>query len=95
MATLPKFNLAPDYEISRVIRGGWQLAGGHGAIDKKAAVDDLLATAEAGIVTFDCADIYTGVEEIIGTFRKVYGDKHGTEALDAIHVHTKMRARSG
>ena len=22
----------PDYEISRVIRGGWQMAGGHGAV---------------------------------------------------------------
>nr|WP_321525232.1 aldo/keto reductase [uncultured Cohaesibacter sp.] len=89
MIRVPRYSLTPDYEISRVIRGGWQLAGGHGAIDKKAAVDDLLVTAEAGIVTFDCADIYTGVEEIIGAFRKVYGDRHGAEALDAIHVHTK------
>ncbi|WP_119307840.1 aldo/keto reductase [Cohaesibacter haloalkalitolerans] len=89
MTRVPRYSLTPDYEISRVIRGGWQLAGGHGAIDKKAAVDDLLATAEAGIITFDCADIYTGVEEIIGDFRKVYGDRYGAEALDAIHVHTK------
>ncbi len=89
MTTLPKFSLAPDYAISRVIRGGWQLAGGHGVIDKKAAIEDLIATAEAGITTFDCADIYTGVEEIIGAFRKAYADKHGSEALDAIHVHTK------
>ncbi|HVT52434.1 MAG TPA: aldo/keto reductase, partial [Dongiaceae bacterium] len=58
--------LRPGYRISRVIRGGWQLAGGHGEIDREAAVADLVASAEAGITTFDCADIYTGVEELIG-----------------------------
>ena len=30
------YELAPGYSISRVIRGGWQLAGGHGAIDRAA-----------------------------------------------------------
>ena len=29
-------SLRPGYEISRVIRGGWQLAGGHGAVDREA-----------------------------------------------------------
>ncbi|MEO3388583.1 aldo/keto reductase [Mesorhizobium sp. CAU 1741] len=82
--------LAPGYEISRVIRGGWQLAGGHGAVDRHAAVDDLMATAEAGITTFDCADIYTGVEELIGAFRAAYGARHGADALAGIRVHTKF-----
>jgi len=63
------FELAPGYVISRVIRGGWQLAGGHGAIDREAAVADLRAGFEAGITAYDCADIYTGVEELMGAFR--------------------------
>jgi aryl-alcohol dehydrogenase-like predicted oxidoreductase len=84
------FTLRPGYEISRVIRGGWQLAGGHGAVDRAAAVDDLAAFCEAGIVTFDCADIYTGVEELIGEFRKQYADRHGRDALNAVRVHTKL-----
>lgn len=83
-------NLRPFYEISRVFRGGWQLAGGHGAVDRNAAVDDLMASAEAGITTFDCADIYTGVEEIIGEFRNAYQKKHGAQALSRIKVHTKF-----
>ncbi len=83
------FALAPDYAISRVIRGGWQLAGGHGAVDRTMAVDDMTAFAEAGIVTFDCADIYTGVEAMIGDFRAAYGASHGKAALERIHVHTK------
>jgi aryl-alcohol dehydrogenase-like predicted oxidoreductase len=85
-----RFNLRPGYEISRVIHGGWQLAGGHGAVDRAAAVSDLAAFCEAGIVTFDCADIYTGVEELIGEFRRQYGDRHGRVALAAVRVHTKL-----
>ncbi|SHE86678.1 Predicted oxidoreductase [Kaistia soli DSM 19436] len=87
--TMDQFDLAPDYSISRVIRGGWQLAGGHGAIDRTMAVDDMTAFAEAGIITFDCADIYTGVEAMIGDFRMAYAASHGRAALDRIHVHTK------
>ncbi|WP_232830618.1 aldo/keto reductase [Oceanicella sp. SM1341] len=88
--TASRFTLTPDHEISRVIRGGWQLAGGHGAIDGDAAVEDMIAFADAGITTFDCADIYTGVEELIGRFRTEYANRRGAEALARIRVHTKM-----
>ena len=64
--TVKRFELRPGYSISRVIRGGWQLAGGHGAVDRDVAIADSSAAFEAGIVTFDCADIYTGVEELLG-----------------------------
>ena len=84
------FDLRPGYRISRVIRGGWQLAGGHGAVDRAQAVADLAACADAGIVTFDCADIYTGVEELIGEFRTAYAHRHGADALTRIKVHTKF-----
>lgn len=87
---MERFRLAEDYEISRILRGGWQLAGGHGEVDKATAIDDLVATADAGITTFDCADIYTGVEEIIGAFRHAYQERRGAEALAAIRVHTKF-----
>lgn len=82
-------DLAPDYRISRVIRGGWQLAGGHGPVDRDDAIADMSAFAEAGIVTFDCADIYTGVEAMIGDFRAAFGAAYGKAALGRIHVHTK------
>jgi aryl-alcohol dehydrogenase-like predicted oxidoreductase len=81
--------LRPGYSVSRVICGGWQLAGGHGAVDRDAAVAGLRAFAEAGITTFDCADIYTGVEELIGAMRADYRRRHGAGALAAIRVHTK------
>ena len=86
---MQRIALAPDHEISRVIRGGWQMAGGHGAIDSAEAVADMIAFADAGITAFDCADIYTGVEELIGAFRRAYADLRGAEALARIRVHTK------
>lgn len=88
--TPPTLELRPGYSISRIIRGGWQLAGGHGPIDRAEAMADLAAFCDAGITTFDCADIYTGVEDLIGGFRAAYAQKHGKEALDAVKVHTKL-----
>lgn len=79
---MTRFKLAPGYSISRIVKGGWQLAGGHGAIDRAQAIRDMHAYAERGITTFDCADIYTGVEELIGAFLR---DWKGAP----IQVHTK------
>jgi aryl-alcohol dehydrogenase-like predicted oxidoreductase len=87
---MPRVRLAPDYEISRVIRGGWQLATGHGQLRGADPVGDMMAFADAGITTFDCADIYTGVEELIGRFRQRYGETRGAAALARVKVHTKF-----
>jgi aryl-alcohol dehydrogenase-like predicted oxidoreductase len=84
------FTLAPGYEISRIIRGGWQLAGGHGPVETGRAVADLLACAEAGLLAFDCADIYTGVEELLGACRREYIRKHGEAAARRLKIHTKF-----
>jgi aryl-alcohol dehydrogenase-like predicted oxidoreductase len=82
---IPQVALAADYRISRLIKGGWHLAGGHGPIDAAQARRDMAAFVEAGITTFDCADIYTGVEELIGGFRREY------PALSRqVRVHTKF-----
>lgn len=86
---LPRTTLRDDYSISKVIKGGWQLAGGHGAIDEQQAIADMRDFVSAGITTFDCADIYTGVEELIGKFLKKYkGDFIGGE-LAPVQIHTK------
>ncbi|NUX58506.1 aldo/keto reductase [Paraburkholderia youngii] len=87
---MQRLQLAPNYEITRVIHGGWQLASGHCTTRSKDPVADLVAFADAGITTFDCADIYTGVEELIGHFRKRYRDLRGEQALARIKVHTKF-----
>jgi aryl-alcohol dehydrogenase-like predicted oxidoreductase len=86
---MERATLAPGYEISRVIRGGWQLSEGHSAADRAGAVDDLLAAFDAGITTFDGADIYTGVEELYGALRRRIVGERGAGAADSLRVHTK------
>lgn len=76
--------MAPGYEISRVLKGGWQLAGGHGEVDEEAALAGMDRYVAAGITTFDCADIYTGVEELIGRWRTTRPD-----TASNVQVHTK------
>jgi aryl-alcohol dehydrogenase-like predicted oxidoreductase len=90
MTSVETFELAPGYAISRVIRGGWQLAGGHGPVDRAAGHDDLIAAFDAGIFTFDCADIYTGVEELYGEMRERLIATRGIEAAKRLRVHTKF-----
>ena len=87
---MTRIALTPGYEISRVIRGGWQMASGHGTGQPEHAVNDMVAFSDAGITTFDCADIYTGVEELIGRFRARYAELRGRAALERIRVHTKF-----
>ena len=82
--------IRPGYAVSRVIRGNWQLAGGHGAIGEAAALDALESAFDAGLTTFDCADIYTGVEALIGAFRARLVARRGAEAARALKVHTKL-----
>jgi aryl-alcohol dehydrogenase-like predicted oxidoreductase len=81
---IPRIQISPDYSISRVIKGGWHLAGGHGEIEPDKAIADMARFVEAGITTFDCADIYTGVEELIGAFRRAY-----PSLARQIQIHTK------
>jgi aryl-alcohol dehydrogenase-like predicted oxidoreductase len=85
-----RITLSPGYDISRVIRGGWQLSASHSQAVSDDPVGDMIAFADAGITTFDCADIYTGVEEAIGAFRASYLNLRGAEALARIRVHTKF-----
>jgi aryl-alcohol dehydrogenase-like predicted oxidoreductase len=80
-----RIQISEGYEISRVIKGGWHLAGDHGVIDPEQAVHDMAAFVQAGITTFDCADIYTGVEALIGRFRVLY-----PRLAKEVQVHTKF-----
>ena len=82
----PRVQLAPGYTISCLLKGGWQLAGGHGPVDAAAAMADMDRFVEAGITTFDCADIYTGVEALIGRWLK---RRRAQGAAIPVQVHTK------
>lgn len=87
-----KIRLANGYTFNRVINGCWQLSAEHN-LQGKTDVDDALQgfheLVEHGFTTFDCADIYTGVEEIIGRFvNELKATGHYQE--EDIQVHTKF-----
>jgi len=88
-AGFPRIELRPGYSVSRVLKGGWQLAGGHGAVDEQQALEDMRAFVEAGITTFDCADIYTGVEDLIGKFIRQHAVQFRSGTLPPVQIHTK------
>ncbi len=87
-----KVKMLGDYEISPVIKGGWQLSSGH-SLDQKISNDqailDTTEFIEAGISTLDFGDIYTGVEELIGKAILKLAQKHGDKARDLVQLHTK------
>ncbi len=83
--TIDRYDVRPGYSISRILKGGWHLSAGHNAeVDRAKAIEDMAAFVEAGVTSFDCADHYTGVEEMIGDFRKAYPELAGK-----VQIHTK------
>jgi aryl-alcohol dehydrogenase-like predicted oxidoreductase len=88
--TVETADLRPGHRISRVIKGGWQLAGDHGEVRPGQAIADMEAFLDAGITTFDCADIYKGVEDMIGAFIADVRRRRGVEAAGRVVVHTKL-----
>ena len=85
---MERIEIEPGYSISRIMKGGWQLSQGHSTISLQNALDDMQAFVNAGITTFDCADIYTGVEDLIGNFRADY--KKRNHVVPPIQVFTKF-----
>ena len=80
---VPHRELAPGYTVPRIISGGWQLSQGHRqtVVDRDVAVREMQRLADAGLTTFDCGDIYVGVEALLGKL---------LEASPEVRVHTKL-----
>ena len=67
---IPLIDLGPGYSIPRIILGGWQLSAGHAnrTLEREELFSRWDAFLDQGLNTFDCADIYTGVEATIGEY---------------------------
>ncbi len=87
--------LTPDLRICRLLNGLWQVSGAHGAIDRRAAIEDMFAYHNAGFTTWDLADHYGPAEDFIGEFRKQMAANRGVEALASIQAFTKWVPESG
>lgn len=83
---VPTVELAPGYRIPRIVRGGWQLSGDHGAVDRERALAEMATFVVAGLNTVDGADIYTGVELMYGEFNA----RRQAQGLPRLQVHTKF-----
>ena len=69
--------LAPGLEISRVVKGLWQVADqerGGATLDPAAAARAMDPYADAGLTTFDMADHYGSAEVIAGTLARRRSD---------------------
>ena len=73
------YNLASDLKICRIVNGMWQVAGGHGYINPKDAIDEMKLYYESGLTSWDMADIYGPAEEFFGQFKSKL-DKSGSSA---------------
>lgn len=86
MIDVPRVNLAPGYSIANIINGCWQLSPGHGGgpSSVRNIKNQFAQLVDHGLTTFDCADIYTGTEELLGEYRRSLSDG------DQIQIHTKF-----
>ncbi len=84
LMSVPRVELAPGYEISRLIKGGWQDIG-----SDPSANDDLIRYAMSGITTFETSDAYPGGEERLGIFLDRMG-RGLPESRKAVRVHTRF-----
>lgn len=86
--SIERIEITPGFSISRIIKGGWQLSQGHSEGNKDHAIEDMFSFVDQGITTFDCADIYTGVEELIGKFLAEHKRRLGS--ISEVQVLTKF-----
>lgn len=73
-----------------LIVGLWQLSEGHRREPRSRAeaLELLSRLVERGFTTFDCADIYTGVEALLGELRREHEARPGV--ADRLRIHTKF-----
>jgi len=89
------YQLASNLKISRILNGMWQVGGGHGYIDRDLAITDMFRYHDAGLTTWDLADIYGPAEDFIGEFRSRISEERGVQELDKIQALTKWVPQPG
>eukprot|EP00892_Ulva_mutabilis_P011889 jgi/Ulvmu1/9072/UM005_0167.1 len=93
-ALVPKRELAEGLMVSEVVKGNWQLSGGHKGSQSddrtsgKKAVEDIDKFVSAGITTMDTADIYGPSEKLIGDY--IRSRPQGREGLEILTKFCKF-----
>ena len=89
------YQLAPNLIICKILNGMWQVSGGHGHIDHELAIADMMRYHNAGLRSWDLADIYGPAEDFVGEFRRRLLTLKGNEELDKIQALTKWVPQLG
>jgi len=89
------WQLTRDLKISRILNGMWQVAGGHGDIDPESAISEMFSYHDAGLTTWDMADIYGPAEEYFGKFRKRLEKQRGIGETKQVQGFTKFVPNPG
>ncbi|XP_034027600.1 uncharacterized oxidoreductase At1g06690, chloroplastic-like isoform X2 [Thalassophryne amazonica] len=95
MSCVPKVRLSGGLEICRILNGMWQVSGVHGPVDKDKAVEAMQDYVDAGLTTFDMADIYGPAEEIFGQFNNQLRSRTPASDVPALQGLTKWVLRPG
>ncbi len=85
---VPAAKLTETYAVPRIINGTWQLSEGHSQRPLADSFDLFEKLMDAGLTTFDSADIYTGVEALLGQCLCAARGRPGRGSVP-IHIHTK------
>jgi aryl-alcohol dehydrogenase-like predicted oxidoreductase len=78
-----------DLQIHRLLNGMWQVSGAHGPIDRRKAIQAMLAYHDEGFTTWDLADHYGPAEDFMGEFRRQLKAARGAGALADVQAFTK------
>jgi aryl-alcohol dehydrogenase-like predicted oxidoreductase len=95
LPTSNRLQFTTDLNICRILNGMWQVSGGHGRIDSKAAIQTMFKYVDAGFTTWDLADHYGPAEDLIGEFRSQLLTTRGQAALSNLQAFTKWVPRPG
>ena len=82
-------SFAEELSICRILNGMWQVAGGHGPVEKEAAIAAMFHYVDAGYTTWDVADHYGPAESWLGEFRQRLRQQRGPNALNSLQALTK------
>ena len=94
MARVPWCRLKNGLEIRQILNGMWQVSGAHGPINPNKASRAMMEYFDAGLTTFDMADIYGPAEDIFGEFLEQLKTERGEDVGRKVQGNISLKSSS-